>query len=571
MKKNNTQKRYWIIVLIIFLCAFSLVLLNKEKKDKTSNELSNKAIKVLKWSSTEKDGTVDVTNRIQKMLDSTHDKGSVIFPAGRYLVNGKVSVKNKSINIYSQGEVQFIGTGEIHFNSDMSSSVPSNNIKKESNILNCYLNVNINDYIEISGDIVHRDYNPSRYKTLKFIAKVVSNNNGKIKLDRHIQYGLNNVKIAKISNPYQIHIDKGFKFNGVGLYVNHFVGGEINAAFTGVRGTGSGLFINQSIDFTVNVNINDLVGTMGIVLNDCNNFKAFVNATRVGLMDGTGTKAFRGNGLQNGYIDLICNSSIVGDSTIYGSRNLEVKIRSKNGGRYFRRIHDTSGNRLETVQFSESDNLKVIAYMDNVDDQALEFLSVEDSNIYPQRINTLEGSTEGALVIKGSSKNIIIHHPVIRCYNDYGIKIETLEGAHNIKIINPDIVNLENGRTGITVRDSKITHNVNLEVKNGYIKASVPFLIYNNNNYVSLKNMVVQTTGGHAISGYSDFLNVYNVNIIGGNDLLTRAVVSSGSHDTISKVNSKGAIYVRNQDRRNLDIKRYEGNKVSRIYIDASS
>jgi hypothetical protein len=195
------------------------------------------------------------------------------------------------------------------------------------------------------------------------------------------------------------------------------------------------------------------------------------------------------------------------------------------------------------------------------------------------KINTLSGATEGAIVIKGGSQEVTILNPVIRCYNTYGIKIETTDGqgtssgttvrTNNVKIINPDIVNLASGGYGLMVRDSPVATNVYGEVIGGHIKAQFPVILFDTNqNYLTVKGTIVESTGGHAIQGLGDYLTVDNVTALGCNDTTIRAVVSSGANDKVTNVVSDGCIYIRTNARTSMAIKRYLKNKVSRLFVD---
>ena len=638
-------------------------------------------------------GSIDASSSIQLAIDSVVGSGEIVFPSGVYLLNNNISVTNKSLNLLAVGKVEFIGAGGFVFDSTLGTTYSADNVFDGDNFIkNSSIPVSVGDYVEISGAIQHSDYTPSRYVFTKVIAKVSKVDSSIITLDRQIKFNLSkypnwqtgtvyiigqrvnsngnvyecksgtgfsvqsgntaptglgssisdgvitwsyfgtytpNVTVAKILNPYNLNISKGFIFNGTNggtLSITHCVGGSINAISTGSRSSsGSGVAISQSCDFEVDFIATDLKSTFGLLMNDCNNFYVKNKSTRVGTPDNVATKTFRGNGLQQGTIISHYNTSMYSDSVIYGSRDLKVDVNSIGAGQKFRdatnwssgvayKINDivkngsnmyictvagtssiaptgTSSsiidgilvwsylaaiaNRLEAVQFSEINDADITAYIINANDQALEVLSGINITINAKRLSTEDGSTEGAMVIKQNSKNVTILNPVIRCYNGYGIKVECLYQANDIKIINPDIVNYRG--VGIQVRDyTGITpYNVGVRIIGGHISAPAPISVYVNHNDVSVKGTTVESKEyfaenpiSHAIQGNADYLRVEGVNALGCNDIVIRAVVSAGENDKITGVTSDGAIYVRDQSRFKFSLNRFQYNKVPRIYID---
>lgn len=520
------------------------------------------------------DGVSDDTAAISTALENGKP---IYFPDGTYIVNGFITKSNKNVKIYGKNVI-FKGTGGFTFNSDLSASVAASDIVDGDNKITSSLACAVGDYIQISGSISHSLYTPSRYASVKFIAKVIDVSGGVIKIDRQISYNLTSVTACKILNPYSLSV-KGITLYGVYLNIVNCIVADIEITAKG--SVSNPIAISQSCDFNIDYKGIDLNNTVqGIVLNDCNNFKLNMIGNNIGMQDGTGTRAIRGNGLQNGEINAILNSSYVGDSMIYGSRSLNFKIVSIGAGRYFRDNAITTTNRVEAVQFSECDNIILDANMDKVDDQALEFLSVY-KGIIKAKVNTLPNSTEGAIVVKGGSQDITIINPVIRCNNPFGIKIECSNNVsdnsvstrtNDVKIINPDIVNLAANSYGIIVRDSPIAVNAYVKILGGYIKAYFPVAGADiNHNYITIKDCIIETTGGHAIQSIGDYLTVDNVTVLGGNVITVRAVVSSGTNDKVSRVTSDGAIYLRTNARDNFKLNNFLDNRVPYLWFDTKS
>ncbi|MEW9698682.1 glycosyl hydrolase family 28-related protein [Paenibacillus sp. SI8] len=516
------------------------------------------------------DGVHDDTTNIQNAFNTIISGGTIFAPAGTYLINGTIRVNGKNIIFSCDGKVEFIGTGSFNFDSQLSSSVNANNLDDGSNIVTSTISVVEGDYVQIAGDISHSDYSPSRYTYLKFVAKVEEVASGVIKLDRQIKYNLTAVTISKINLPYHLSIQDNIFFNGVGLTVAHAVGGKYRINVTGsIAGTSaSGVYFNQCCDFVVNFKSIKFAAVFGMVMNDCNNFEAAIIATRTGLSDGTGSKAFRANGIQHARIKAIYTDSPDRDSTIFAARNLTYDVKSIAGGRYYRENNISTGNRLESVQFSESDDIHVIAEMLNCDDQAVEFLNVTNSTITAKRLHTLSGASEAPIVLKETCSHITIPNPVIRSNSPYGIKLECPSGLNTIKIINADIENSLARGSGIYIRDSLIEYDLNTKIIGGHIKAENPIVISAMHNGVLIKDTIVETTFGHAIQGLADYMTVDGVVALGCDGTTVRAVVSSGEHDQVTNVVSDGVIYIREQAKYKFSLYRYTNNRVPQIFIE---
>ena len=435
-----------------------------------------------------------VTNDSDALGIALKSGKQLYFPAGTYLINKAIINKNVNVKMYGHNVV-FKGTGGFKFNSDLSPNISTSDVINGDKKITSSLSCSVGDYIQVSGNIAHLSYLPSRYITTKFVAKVVNIIGGVIKIDRPINFSLTNVTTSKILNPYNVEMS-GITFDGISVSINNSININIEMTFKGV--VSIPLSINQSCNVTIKykgLNLNKT--TLGLVINDCNNFNVDMVGNYIGKQDGTGAKAIRGNGLQNGVINAILDSSYIADSVIYGSRNIKLNIVSTGGGKYYRDNNIVTGNRLESVQFSECDNLQINAQMNDVNDQAIELLACYYCTI-KAKINTLINATEGAIVIKGGSQNITIIEPIIRCNNNYAIKIECTDNigsdsvsnarTNHIKIIKPSIVNSMVKGTGISVRDLNIvTYSVDVDILGGYVKASTPIAVSINPNNVRSK------------------------------------------------------------------------------------
>lgn len=559
---KNKIKFYTVtfsIIGFIVLILISLISVNNDKNSITTDNI---------WNTISSGGKEDVTTEIQDIFNQAKNNDTIIIPRGTYLINGIVEVKEKNLTIKPDGDVKFIGKGEIKFTSNTSDSFEALNMTYGSNtIVASTTNFQTGDFIEVSGLINHTSYTPYRYKNLSYVAQVSEINNDSIVIDRNINYDLTDVTIKKIKKPYKLVIEKGITFDSIGLNVNYSINSKIDSKFQGFRGNnGNAITINQSTNFDININLENLTSTMGIVINNSNSFKANIASNNVGLKDGTGTKTLRGNGLQDAQIFLKSKNSYVVDSTIYGSRNITFSNETENSGIYAREINNINSNRSEAVQFSETDDLKITSNMKDIDDQALELLSVNNAEIYAEYISTLANSTEGAIVIKGHSNNISLYNPVIRCRNDYCIKVESLEGAKNIQIINPDIINYEKNKTGITVRDSKSPYNVKLTIIKGTIEAYSPITIYSGHNNITINGTNILSQGGTGISSLGDNIHIINATIDLPNiEDKPNAIISSGSLDTINKVLTNGNLVIQGAAVNKQVSQRYTNNNFSEV------
>ncbi|TYP70277.1 glycosyl hydrolase family 28-related protein [Paenibacillus methanolicus] len=538
-----------------------------ENFSKISQDLGARAINVV-MQGVVPGGQVDNTSLLQRLVNTTAGNDIILhFPAGNYRIDGKVTIAGK--NVILTGAGRLVGTGVF--------SLTAASIEAESNALDVtsgdYLitssgasNLSPGDYIQIRGAIVHSDYVPaaSRYPNVKFIAIVDRVDGNIIRLDRKLMYSLSNVFFSKINAPYNATITDGLIFDGVGVLLQYCKGGEIRVAGTGIRTGSSLLTVNQSCDLKITLKASNLLCTHAMTVQDTNNFWLDVLTTNVGT-PGVGSRAIRGNGLQGGLIRYTCNNSVVGDVTIYSSRSINLDATSIGVGRYYRDNGIVSNNRLECIQFTETDDLQIKVNLSEVDDQGVELHSCFNSEI-EGRITTLPGATEGAIVIKGFSRNVTIKNIVIRCYNHYGIKFEyadAMYGGH--RVIAPDIENLNpSSRAGISIRDALVAQDANVEIVGGIISAFNPVLIAPNLNRVSITGSNLIGKGGHVIGSESDFLYVDRITV--RSPVAVHAVVSAGPNDRISNVLAPNCdIYIKTPALNGFDISRFPFNSVLSI------
>ena len=253
---------------------------------------------------------------------------------------------------------------------------------------------------------------------------------------------------------------------------------------------------------------------------------------------------------------------------------MDFKLISNSVGYANRLSNLSTANRLEGCQFSECDEINVDVNMKNVDDQALEFLCVKNSKVkfIGEGLSTNTPS-EGFIVMKGGSENIVIESPFITCFNSYAIKIEgtcsdgktSTDGTvktNRIKIINPYIIS---NKEGIVIRDYGVPTSTSHEIVGGYIKGSPAININQNANSVMIKTTRVDNPTGHSVLLLSD--GNYLDGVIGQNTLdVTRRFVSiMGVSNTIKNCDSDGGyIYLSGDNACNdFSLKQYSGNNCS--------
>ncbi|CAG7623086.1 hypothetical protein PAESOLCIP111_02479 [Paenibacillus solanacearum] len=520
------------------------------------------------------DGTVNPnpTNNalpFQQTFDAIEAGGAVYIPAGAYYMTGNVTVSGKHVALIAEG-VRLFGGGTFLFDAPAGAAGTASNVTAGDFRLTTAVSAAAGDFLEIAGTIGHSLYTPSRYTATRLIAKVVAAAGGVVTLDRNILFNLTGVTVTRITRPYTLHVSEGLSLHSVGISVSRCIGGSVSVSMTGVRGSSSpGIAVSKCCDLRLQVQAADLLSTHTAVLLDSNNIRLDVTAARCGQTDGSSVKVIRANGIQNVAIDALCISSLTGDSTIYGSRNVRLHIDSIGSGRYNRETNVTGGNRLEAVQFSECSDVTVTGSLSEVDDQAIEFLSVE-RGVIQAKISTLPGCTEGAIVIKGKSKDVDIVNPVIRCWNPYGIKFEYVDGMQGYhRVIQPDIVNLnDTSNTGIFIRDAQAALDANVTVLGGVIQANTPFIVNPNHNKVTIKDTIIECKGGYGVQMNGDYGVVDNVTVTGTTN---RAIVVNGANTTVSRVRSHSLVYIRSGVRPSFSIGNYRGNDVSQIYFDQGS
>ncbi|MEW9701087.1 glycosyl hydrolase family 28-related protein [Paenibacillus sp. SI8] len=533
---------------------------------------------------------LDHSNHFQAAIQAITEYGVVFVPAGNYKIDSDITVSNKKqITLITNGETTITGNGQLIFTSSIDSFHGFNNISAGQSIItsNASVPFQIGDYLEIvgtveDGDSIEIPPTQPRYPVLHFIAKVVDISSNIITLDREIKYAISSVSAAKVTSPYTIDIEKGFTFESFNVSFKYCVGGTINILMTGKTLDGRpGLAFEKSCDFSLFSTSWDLNSTHSITLEHCNRFNIDVhsknNSSPVKLVDTgdtgvqvsevPGAAVIRGNGIQDGNIKAFCNSTWVAEMIIRGGRNLNIIIESTDSGRFLLSwTPNKPGNYSEACQFSECKDITIKASLANVFDQAIEFLSVERGTI-KAKISTLSSSTEGAIVIKGKSKNIDIIDTEIVCYNAYGIKFEYINGmSGNHRVVNPRINNMRNDGTGISIRDSAIILDANVSIIGGLIKASVPILVNQYHNRVIIRDTKIEATVTHGVILFGDYHE------LSGSIVITpagkRAVVVFGLNTKVNNLTSDFPIFIKDIA---FDIRNFRNNKVSSIFIEPIS
>ncbi|MEW9697923.1 hypothetical protein [Paenibacillus sp. SI8] len=536
----------------------------------TTSSLSGFAINVKDYKlETDKDDSASFV----RAISAINQYGTIFIPAGLYQVSNKIIAGGKKyIKFVSEGAV-ITGGGQFSFESSVSDSTPLDELLSGDFMIKPSSSSTFvaGDYVVISGKVNHESYTPDPVRNnvnISFIAKITEVNSNGYLLDRKIQYHLTGVSASKVDTPLILDIESGIKFDSVSISVKYCVGGSVNTYLTGLQPNNPGVTYSQSCDFNLSATFVNLHSMHSLVLNSCNNMNIEVNSSHGSNTNTSGmTYVIRGNSLQNVNLKAICNSSWTGDISIAGSRHLNIDISSIGSCRYFRELSVLpSGQRIESCQFSECDDITIDANMTDVDAQAIEFLSVI-RGIIRGKISTLPNSTEGAIVIKGKSKEINIINPIIRCWNPYAIKFEyrdMMEGIHTI--IDPDIINFSADTSGIYVRDAVSEINTNLRIIGGYIKAFQPIVVTDGHNNLMIKNTLIESTGGYGIQLSGNNHTIDGVAIYGATN--GRAITVNGSNTVVTNLRANSNIYIRYAVRANFNINNYRNNNVPFIYFD---
>lgn len=543
--------------------------INNTKNIKTNTNILNKIINAKNYGCVS-DGFTDDSENLKKAINDIKNGDTLVIPYNT-LINSFIPIHDKGdISIKAD---KIIGNGKVHIQSSISNYISTQNIVNGSTSIPSDINVNIGDYIVVKGYITRGDYNVSRLTLSESIHKVVEKDSYNLILDEPIPFSLTNVTLAKILNPYKLKLD--INSEGVGLDILYCSEGNIKTKQSKIYNNENAMNIVTSKLLNINSNITDSTSTLGLVCNNISN--SYVNYTSLSVGNpniNIGSKAFRGNAIINSDINLICEKSFKGCSTIYGSKNSNINIISNYGGYINRLKNITSPNRLESVQFSECDNLKIKCNINDADDQAFELLAC-NSCFVEGIFSTLPNSSEGCIVIKGGSKNISLNNVIINSYNPYGVKIEGTDpdgvsSTTNLSTSNITINNLNMYaiNDGLIIRDYNEETYSNIILSNSNIKGKNPIVLNINANSNTFKNNDISSLGGHCLLLLSEKNKIKNCNFNNTNGASIRAISSRGKSNSINNCCSDGGyIYLGGDASTYFNLKDYTNN-MSDIFID---
>lgn len=535
---------------------------NVNKFNKQFNTITFNTINIIDFGA-KCDGITDDTESLKLAINELSNNCKLIIPQNT-VINGFVPIHNKGdITIEAP---YILGDGKLHIQSDTTTFTNIADISEGASSIEVDYDVNEGDYLILKGYVKRTDYTPNRFTESYSIHKIIKKIDNILTFDTPSPFGLTSASIAKISNPYSININ--VKSQGVAIDIINCIGGTIDVEQTKINNHDIAFNISNSRDVVVNSNINNSKSGLGLMCNDVHYSKIFFNGKCIGSDDlSVGSKSFRGNGLVSTYIDIITEKSNKGCSTIYGSKKINLRIISSNGGILNRLNNITDINRLESVQFSECDDMNIECEIINADDQALELLACKNvkANV---NISTLENSSEGAVVIKGGCKNISLINPKIKSNNNYALKIEgtnpdgTTSNSQlctsNINIYNPYIEGIDGG---VAIRDYGEQSNSNVIIEGGVIKANTPLIINANSNSNEFKGINFTNISNHCLLLMSNNNKILSCNFYNTEGVTRRAVSCRGILNVIRNCNTDGGyIYLGGDAVNDFKLKNYSGN-----------
>lgn len=545
--------------------------LKVEVEEGRLGEESLKALneKFLAWLEVLSNKTILSSGDVVGLENALIKGGTIELNEGSYSLS-KNLVCNKNVILRGNGKVSIRGKYTISFNGEIGTPVSCTNINRGQDSVTVALQTFVpNDVVAISGTIVDTKFTPERLTSYTLMAQVISIEGNKINLDRTTSFSLDSCTISKV-NPIQVNVEN-VTLNNSSLSLTAVKDSNVKINASGMTATSSPtLAFSKCLDSNFNCNFNNLITNHGVVINNCANVNGDVISNNTGRNDGAIVKVLRGNGVQNSKFNLNCVNSYTGELGFIGSRDNTFVVQSYNSGKYFTDNNITTGNRLESIQFSEGYNTTVNAKVVDNNDQAIEYLAMVDSQIIPIIKNRVGGS-EGSVVIKAGSSNVQVVNPILNCNNPYGIKIELdpYNGftTNNISIMNPNIVN--NTGVGIAIRDGVGINDTNIKIIGGFIQGTAGMTVALNHNNVNVDGTTFRPTSTHGIDSLSDYNKYLNVTVQNTTTVSRRAIVSSGANDIVSNatIEGTGVIYVRGEAKDNFNIDRYKKCD-NRIFID---
>ncbi|GGF67665.1 hypothetical protein [Alteromonas lipolytica] len=371
----------------------------------------------------------------------------------------KIRKKNEKSKIIFRSELKLIGS--------LSDVVAGTSIIELSNE-----NIRKGSYIVIEGLIVHENYVPSRLTSAKICCQIKNINQGQLQLDREIPFSLIEVvayEVPTCSLNFSGHLED------ISVHIENITHLNLDLKFTGsIKDRGVLVNIDTCSELKGEIDFKSCNCMIGIALNNVSSGFCEISQTNTGAAY-SDSKVVRANALINFSISYWGKHAIFRDIGIHGARNVTMNVNSSQGGSELFERKDNSANRLETVVLAECQHVNLYANIDEANDQGLELISCNDINIYGRISNSKKTeSTEGALIIKGESKDITVE-ALVYAYQSRAIKVECSRGAKNI-IFTENTFAFSNDNEAISIRDSNEPYDTNIEIYGTY-KAATPISV----------------------------------------------------------------------------------------------
>jgi hypothetical protein len=350
--------------------------------------------------------------------------------------DGEYRISNISVPVVNGDSYDITANfknGTIAFEAALSGAVSASNVSRSDKTLTLASNpFSEGDVVVVSGTVGHENYTPSRYTSAKFMAKVESVSGLDITLDRQIDYILTTVTVAQAPLA-DVTVNSKLDSATISTKNIYSVSGKIRCVGDVGTDIGQSFFHIQSAGVVdIDISLDNAACVLGLVLNDVSSGCAKVKSVNSGGLSTSSTsKIFRANGICNMQIFEDHVSSRHRDHAVSGGRNCVFHVVSYGQDANFHESGSTTSNRSEAYANSECDGFKIYGDVKEANDQALEFLSCTNCDAYGHWENGKNTqSTEGAVVIKGASDNVIFHGTAIG-HNSRGLKVECLNGATN--------------------------------------------------------------------------------------------------------------------------------------------
>lgn len=362
---------------------------------------------------------------------------------------------------------------------------------------------NVGDYIVIEGQIVHENYIPNRLKSAKICCQIIHIENRKVKLDRVIPFSL--VEVVAYAIP-KCNLEISGHLDSVSVDIRNITNLKLNLKFSGaIKDRGVLLNIDTCSKLQGEIKLESCICMIGTALNNVSGGFCNISQSNTGAYF-CDSKVVRANALVNFALSYWGKHASFRDVGVHGARNVTMNINSSYGGAELFYKNDSTANRLETIVLAESQNIKIYANIVEANDQGVELISCNDISLYGLICNsTTTESTEGALVIKGESKNIIVD-ALVYAYQSRAIKVECSRGATNILFTQNNFA-FSNDNEAISIRDSSKAYNTNIEIYGKY-RALIPIAIRKYSNGCIINAIIDMSIADVGVAVQSPIKNI---------------------------------------------------------------